>query len=574
MLNEKISKILLNFALYLDMEDEQFRPRAFERAGRIIGAMETDIAEIYKKEGIGGLEKIPEVGKGIAGRIEEFIKTGRISDYEKIKKKMPVDVEGLAAIEGIGPKMIKTLYKHLKIKNVAELEKAARAGKISKIPHFKKKTEDNILKGIEFLKQCSGRFVLGFVLPFIREIEARFQKLPEVKKAVVAGSVRRMKETVGDIDILIVSEKPQKIMDFFVGMPEVVRVYGRGRAKSMVRLENGMDADLRVVKEKSFGATLNYFTGNKEYNIGLRQIAKDKGFKLNEYGLYKGNKIVAGKTEEEIYEKLGLNYIKPELRENNGEIEAAGNGRLPKLIEYGDLKGDLQIQTNWSDGANSIEEMAKEAMKSGLEYIVITDHTKSLAMTGGSDEKKLMRQIKEIDKINQKFQVSSFKFRVLKGAEVNIMKDGSLDISDDVLAKLDVVGAAVHSNFNMPKKAMTERIIRAMRNPNIDIIFHPTGRVINKRPGYEIDIEAIIKAALETGTILEIDAFPTRLDFNDHYIKKCIDAGVKMAIDSDAHHISHLRYLDLGVAQARRGWAKKSDIVNTLPVEEFLKQLK
>ena len=576
MLNEKIAKILLNFALYLDMEDEQFRPRAFERAGRIIGAMETDIAEIYKKEGIGGLEKIPEVGKGIAGRIEEFIKTGRISDYEKIKKKMPVDVEGLTAIEGIGPKMIKALYRHLKIKNVAELEKAARAGKISKIPHFKKKTEDNILKGIEFLKQCSGRFVLGFVLPFIREIEARFQKLPEVKKAVVAGSVRRMKETAGDIDILIVSEKPQKVMDFFVGMPEVVRVYGKGRAKSMVRLENGMDADLRVVKEKSFGAALNYFTGNKEHNIILRQIAKDKGFKLNEYGLYKGNKIVAGKTEEEIYEKLGLDYIKPELRENNGEIEAAGNGRLPKLIEYGDLKGDLQIQTNWSDGVNSIEEMAKAAMKLGLEYIVITDHTKSLAMTGGSDEKKLMRQVEKIDKINSEFSppAGGLEFRILKGAEVNIMKDGSLDISDDVLAKLDVVGAAVHSNFNMPKKAMTERIIRAMRNSNVDIIFHPTGRVINKRPGYEIDIEAIIKAALETGTILEIDAFPTRLDFNDHYIKKCINAGVKMAIDSDAHHISHLRYLDLGVAQARRGWAKKSDIVNALPAEEFLKQLK
>lgn len=581
MLNQKIAKILLNFALYLEMEDEPFRPRAFERAARIIGAMEIDIAEIYEKEGVKGLEKIPEVGKGIAERIEEYIKTGKISDYEKIKKKIPVDVEELDAIEGVGPKMIKALYKHLKIKNAADLEKAAIAGKISKLPHFKKKTEENILKGIEFLKQNSGRFVLGFVLPFIREIESRLRSLPEVKKVVVAGSVRRMKETVGDIDILVVSSKPKKVMDFFVTMPEVVRVYGKGETKSMVRLENGMDADLRVVEEKSFGAALNYFTGSKEHNIELRKIAQEKNWKLNEYGLYKKTKNqwiqIAGKTEEEIYEKLRMNYIEPELRENTGEIETALNKKLPKLINYGNLKGDLQIQTNWSDGANSIEEMAKEAMKLGLEYIVITDHTKSLAMTGGADEKKLLKQTVEIDKINSHptgGHPKGEKFCILKGAEVNIMKDGSLDISDAVLAKLDVVGAAIHSNFNMSKREMTERIIRAMRNPNVDIIFHPTGRVINKRPGYEIDIDAIIKFALETGTILEIDAFPTRLDFNDRYIRKCVEAGVKMAIDSDAHHISHLRYLDLGVAQARRGWAKKEDIINTLPLKDFLKELK
>ena len=333
MLNQKIAKILLNFALYLEIDDEPFRPRAFERAGRIIGAMETDIAEIYKEKGVKGLEEIPEVGKGIAGRIEEFIKTGRISDYEKIKKKMPIDIEGLAAIEGVGPKMIKALYKHLKIKNVADLEKAAVAGKISKLPHFKKKTEENILKGIEFLKKNSGRFVLGFVLPLIHEIEERFQKLPEIKKVIVAGSVRRMKETIGDIDILVVSSKPKKVMDFFVNMPEVVHIYGKGRAKSMVRLENEMDVDLRVVEEKSFGAALNYFTGSKEHNIGLRKIAQEKNWKLNEYGLYKKIKNkwiqIAGKIEEEIYKKLGLNYIEPELRENNGEIEAAANKKLP-----------------------------------------------------------------------------------------------------------------------------------------------------------------------------------------------------------------------------------------------------
>jgi DNA polymerase (family 10) len=369
-------------------------------------------------------------------------------------------------------------------------------------------------------------------------------------------------------------------MDFFVSMPEVVKVIGQGPTKTTVRLKNGMNADVRVLPPESFGAALQYFTGDKYHNIKLREIAIKKGYKLNEYGLFKAKSekrkvksreiMVAGKTEEEIYEKLGMEWMEPELRTASGEIEAAQEGKLPKLIGYYDLKGDLQTQTDWTDGANSIKEMAEAAKKHGLEYIAITDHTASLAMTGGSDEKKLLRQMDEIDRVQK--QVSAIK--ILKGAEVNIMKDGTLDISDGVLSKLDVVGASVHSNFNMTEPDMTARIRRAMEDPNVDIIFHPTGRVIKKREPYKVDMEEIMKTAKRTGTVLEIDAYPDRLDLKDEYIRKAVELGVKLSIDSDAHHVSHFAYLEYGIAQARRGWAEKKDAINTRSWEEMLKLLK
>lgn len=577
MINQEIAKILYEMALYMEMKDVQFKPRAFEKAAHSVEALEEDVRNIYKKGGIKALEEIPGVGKGIAERMEEIIKTGRLKEYEKLKKKMPINLEELTAIEGIGPKMAAKLYKKLKIKNIRDLEKAAKAGKIQKLPHFKQKTEENILQGIEFFKKSKGRYILGFAMPQIRHITERLEKVKGVRQISPAGSVRRWQETIGDLDILItVSDKKAapKIMDFFVSMPEVAHIYSKGDTKSAVKLKNGMDADLRVIDDESFGAALQYFTGDKAHNIALRKIAIDKGYKLNEYGLFKGKKQIAGKTEEEIYETLGLKWIPPEIRNNSGEIEAAIKNKLPRLIDYGDLKGDLQIQTDWTDGANTIEEMAFEAKKSGLEYIAITDHTKSLAMTGGSDEKKLTRQMKEIDKMNYKLKTKNYKLKILKGAEVNILKDGSLDISDEVLAKLDVVGASVHSNFGMPKKDMTQRIIKAMENKNVDIIFHPTGRVIQKRPAYELDIDEIIKAAKRTGTILEINAYPDRLDLKDEYVRKAVEAGVKLIINSDAHSASHLRYLEFGIAQARRGWASKGDIMNTLPLTGFLKRLK
>ena len=592
--NWEIAKILKEIGEYLEMEGEAFKPRAYQAAGEAIEEMDDSLSEIYKRGGLKALEEIPSVGVSIAEKIEELLKTGHLKYYKSLKKKTPVDLSQLTTVEGVGPKIIKKLYEKLRIKNLETLEKAARAGKIRKLEGFGEKSEENILKSIEFLKQSGKRFVLGFILPQVEVIVERLKRLKGVEKISVAGSIRRMKETIGDLDILIVSEKPGSVMDFFVSMPEVRQVLAHGQTKSAVRLKNGLDADLRVVEKKSFGAALCYFTGSKEHNIALREIAIKNGWKLNEYGLFKikndptgsrqkrqqKSKIknseddwtqIAGETEEEIYKKLFLDYIEPEMRENWGEIELAKNHKLPKLIGYHDLKGDLQIQTDWTDGANSIEEYVQAAQKMGLEYIVITDHTKSLAMTGGSDEKKLLRQMAFIDKLNKKL---SGKLKILKGAEVNILKDGSLDIDDRVLAKLDVVAAAAHSHFNLPRSEMTRRISRAMANPFVDIIFHPTGRIINERPPYEVDVEELIKTAKKTKTYLEIDAYPNRLDLKDEYVKKAIEAGLKLAIDSDAHSINHLQYLKFGVAQARRGWATKNDIINTRPWPDLLKLLK
>jgi len=362
-------------------------------------------------------------------------------------------------------------------------------------------------------------------------------------------------------------------MDFFVSMPEVSRVFAHGETKSAVKLKNGLDVDLRVLPEESYGAGLNYFTGSKDHNVELRRIAINKGFKLNEYGLFKGNRRVSGRTEEELYKALGLRYIESELREMRGEIEAARADKLPNLVGYRDLKGDLQVQTNWTDGSNSIEEMAEAAMKMGLEYIAITDHTKRLTITNGLDEKRIQKQWAEIDKVNKNLKKSGLKFTVLKGTECDILKDGTMDLSDDILAKCDMVGASVHSLFNLSKKDQTNRIKRVMSNPNVDIIFHPTGRILNKRESYDVDMGELISHAKKTGTILEINA-SDRADLKDEYIRRCVEQGVKMAIDSDSHSVSHFEWLEYGIGQARRGWAEKKDIINAWPLEKMFKMLK
>ena len=557
-------------SVLLEIKGVDFKPQAYEKAAHSIEMLEEDVRGIYKGGGIKALEDIPGVGKGIAERIEEYLKTHHIKDYDKLKKQIPVKIDELSAIEGVGPKMILRLYKELGIKTRVQLEKAAKEGKLRNIEGFGQRTEENILRSIEFLKKEHGRFILGFTMPVVRKILDGIRKVDGVEKAEFAGSIRRMQETVGDLDILVISKKPAKVMDFFVKMPEVQAVYSKGPTKSSVRLKIGMDADLRVLSPESFGAALQYFTGDKYHNIQLREVAIKQGYKLNEYGLYKGKKLVAGKTEEGIYEKLGFKTMPPEMRTNSGELEAAASGKLPKLIGYDELKGDLQIQTDWTDGDNSIKEMAEAAKKAGLEYIVITDHTKSLAMTGGNDEKGLLKEMAEIDKVQK--QVSGIK--ILKGAEVNILKDGTLDIDDETLAMLDVVGAAVHSHFNLSEKEQTERIIRAMENPNVDIIFHPTGRIIQRRDAYKLDMDAILKAAKRTKTVLEIDAFPDRLDIKDEYIRKAVEMGVKLAIDTDGHSVQHFQYLEYGIGQARRGWATKLDVINTRSWQEMLKLLK
>lgn len=585
--NREIATMLTEMAALLEMHGVAFKPAAYEKAAMGVESLDREAREIYKKGGLKALEEISGVGKGIAGHIEEMIKTESFEEYKTLKKKFPVHISELLAVEGIGPHMIKVLWEKLRIRNLTQLEAAAKKGKIRGLTHFGPKSEQKILKGIEFLKASGGRRVLGFMLPEIRAMEKMIESFDGVEKAIAVGSVIRRKETIGDIDILAMSSKPEYVIERFIHLPFVAHVYGKGATKTNVKLKNGLDADLLVIPKKSFGAALNYFTGSKDHNIALREIAIKKGFKLNEYGLYKNQKAksknkndnaklknreikIAGETEEEIYHALGLQMPPPEIRENTGELQAARIGKLPKLIGYGDLRGDLQVQTDWTDGENSIEEMARAAQAAGLEYIVITDHTRSLAMTGGSDEKKLLQQMAEIKKIQKKFK----NFRVLAGAEVNISKDGSLDIDDKTLAQLDVVGAAIHSHFNLSRAEQTKRIIKTMENPHVDIIFHLTTRMINKRGPIELDVDAVIAAAKRTKTILEIDAFPDRLDIKDEYIHKCVEHGVKMSIDSDAHATQHFAYLEMGISQARRGWATREDIINAWPVIKMLKMLK
>ncbi|KKU14970.1 MAG: PHP domain protein [Parcubacteria group bacterium GW2011_GWB1_45_9] len=556
------------------MQDVPFKPRAYEKAAEAIDGLQESVSETYKKSGVKAVEEISGVGLSIAEKIEELLKTGHLKYYEELKKKTPVDLSTLTRVEGLGPKNIKKLYQKLGIKTLVDLEKAAKTGRIRNLEGFGEKSEEKILKGIEFLKKSGGRFVLGFATDSVREIEERLGKLPQVKKLNIAGSARRKKETIGDVDILVISDKSKQVMDSFVSMPEVARVFAHGETKSVVRLKNGMEVDLRVVPTESYGAALMYFTGSKDHNIAIREMAIKKGWKLNEYGLFKGKKLIAGRTEEEVYKKFGMDYIEPELRENTGEIELAQKHKLPELIGYDDLKGDLQIQTDWTDGRDSIEAMAKAAFDAGLEYIAITDHTKRLAMTNGLDEKRIKKQWAEIDKVNLKLKAKNLKLTVLKGTECDILKDGIMDLPDEILEKLDVVGASIHSHFNLPRHEQTKRIIRAMENTNVDVVFHLTTRVLNKREPIELDIDEIIKVAKRTGTILEIDAYPDRSDISDSIIRKCVDAGVKMSIDSDAHAKEHIKFLEFGIAQARRGWAKKSDIINGWPLKEMLRNLK
>lgn len=577
--NSEIARILYEIGEYLDMQGEAFKPRAYEKAGQTIEGLQEEVREIYKKWGLKAVENIPGVGVSIAEKIEELIKTGNCKYYEQLKKKTPVDLSNLTRVSGLGPKKIKALYQKLEVKNLQDLENAAKAGKISKLEGFGPKSEENILKSLEFAKKDTGRFALVNVLPIVLEIEDRLRGLKGVKKAQVAGSVRRRKETIGDADILVISDNAKPVMDYFTSMHEVARVLAKGETKSTVTLKNGLNVDVRVLPEESYGSALNYFTGSKDHNVALRQIAIKKGYKLSEYGIFKGKKQIAGSSEEEIYKTLGMDYIEPELREMTGEIEAAlrqAQGKhpgLPEIIGYEDIRGDLQTQTNWTDGSNSIEEMAKAAMERGLEYLAITDHTKRLAMTHGLDEKRIVQQMREIDALNKKFQASGSKFRVLRGSECDILKDGALDLPDEILKQLDFVGASVHSYFNLSREEQTERLIQAMRNPNVDMIFHPTGRIVQRREPYDVDMEKIIRIAKETGTILEING-SDRLDLRDQHIRLCVDAGVKMAIDSDAHHVSHFDFIEFGIAQARRGWAKRSDIINAWPLEKMLKMLK
>lgn len=606
-MNLEIAKIFREIAYILEMgvdqkgeKDEKtklgliFKIRSYKRAADMIENLYPEIDEIYNREKISGLLKLPSIGKAIALKLEEYITTGRLGYYEDLKKNIPIDVSEFMDLEGIGPKTIMTLYNMLKIRNISELEKAAANGKIRKIAGFSQKREEIILKRIQFLKKGKERRLIGDIYPLVKDIEHRLASIKGVRNATVAGSFRRMKETVGDVDFLVsvVEDHREnanaKIIDYFTNMPEVRDITGKGSAKAFVRLRNGIQADLLVVPEDSFGAALQYFTGSKEHGVAVRKVALSRGLKLNEWGVFDDkNQKVAGQTEEEVYRVLGMEWIPPEIRENRGEIELSfekeGNRHgkrsnkkrvnLPQLIDYNDLQGDLQVHSNYTDGAFSIEEMAQNArVQFGLNYMAITDHTTSLRLANGLDAQELIDQSNKIAEINDKNKDAGF--RILSGAEVNIQKDGSLDIPNNVLDKLEFVGAAIHSNFSLPIDLQTNRLIEAAKNPSVDIIFHPTGRVINRRDGYPVDMTRLIEIARETRTILEIDAHYNRLDLKDEYIRMAVENNVNLIIDSDAHHPLHFAFLRFGIGQARRGWAEKSNILNSLPVNQLLNSLK
>jgi DNA polymerase (family X) len=570
--NQELAKIFYKIAGFLEIKDVEFKPQAYEKAAIILENLEEDVNDIYNKGGKKALIEVSGIGRSMAEKIEEYLKTGGIDYYRKLKKEIPVDVDELTRIEGIGPKTVKALYKKLKIKNIEDLEKAVREHKVAPLFGFGERTEQNILEGIIFLKRSKGRFLLGEILPKVKEIENKLRELEEVDKISVAGSVRRKKETIGDVDFLIATKKPGKIMDFFVSLPGTVKIWSKGKTKSSIRMKEGFDVDLRIVNKKSYGSVLQYFTGAKDHNIATRRVAIKKGLKLNEYGVFRGEKMIAGWSEKGVYKKLGLDWIEPELREDRGEVEAAGKGKLPNLVKLEDIRGDLHCHSDWSGGDNSIREMARVAIERGYDYLGISDHTKFLRIENGLNEKQLFEQRKEIDKLNVIFKKDDFK--ILQGAEVNILRDGSLDINNNALSQLDYVIAGIHSAFKITKEEMTERIIRAMKNPYVKIISHPTGRIIKKRDQYDIDFDKILRAAKEFKVFLEINSFPQRLDLNDVNIKKAIDSSIKLVINTDSHHKNQLRHMEFGIAQARRGWAEKKDIINTMSLYELLEEFK
>jgi len=572
MKNLEIANLFYHIADILEMRNVQWKPRAYRRAAQAIESLSEPIEEIYKKGGKKALMEIPGIGASLAEHIEEYLKTGEVKEFNELLKKTPKGVEEMMHLEGLGPKKVQFLFQKLKIKSIKELEEAVKKHKLAGLPGFGKKTEENILRAIEFYRKGQERTLLGIALPIAQEIVEKLRKLKEVNSINYAGSLRRMKETIGDIDILVTSSNPQRVMDFFTTMPDVLRIIAKGKTKSTVILKGNMQADVRVVDDKSFGAALQYFTGSKEHNIKLREIAIKKGYKLSEYGLFdkKTNKYIAGRTEEEVYKKLGLPYIEPELRENLGEIEAAQKGKLPKLIGYNDVKGDFHVHSKWSDGSDEIEDIAKAAIKQGYEYLCLTDHSKTRAIAHGLSEDDLKKQWREIDKVNAKLK----NFRILKGTELDILSDGSLDYDDEVLKKFDIVVASVHSGFKMSEKEMTKRIVRALESKYVDILGHPTGRLINQRAPYQVDMDAVLNVAKENEKIVEINAHPERLDLKDVHIRAALEKGIKLAIGTDSHSVEHLKFINYGIAQARRGWAEKKDIINTLPLKELPKYFK
>ena len=567
MKNQLVAAILNQVADLMEIESVDFRTKAYRRAAHTVDTLSEDIEEIKNE---GRLQELPGIGAKIAKKIDEIVETGKLDYLENLKKEFPVDYDALMAVEGLGPRSIKQLYNELGVKNLDDLEKNAKRHRIRRLKGMGEKTERKILINLDFARKSTGRNLLGHILPVAEEIKEELSSLDYVLRVEIAGSIRRRKETVGDIDILVTTNKPLDVMEYFSNMDLIDDVVVKGPTKSTVRLkENGIDVDLRAFDDESFGSALLYFTGSKETNVELRRIAISKGLKLNEYGVFKGDNLLAGRTEKEVFQSLGMSYIEPELRENTGEIEASITNELPELLNYNEIVGDLQMHTEWSDGSSKIIDMTLEAKKMGYEYIAITDHSGSLRIANGMNEKTILKQMDEIENLNDEMNG----FMILKGIETNIDSYGFPDVPDKILENMDLVIAGIHSGFNQNKKELTRRIVSAMENDNVDIIAHPTGRKIQERKAYELDFEMIFENSKDTGTLLEVNGQMNRLDLKDIDIKMAVEHGCKLAVNTDAHSIPTLKNMELGIATARRGWAKKEDIINTLPLKKLIKFL-
>ena len=570
MRNLELADIFDRIADMLEIKGENpFKVNAYRKVVLTLENLPEDIEQIHRN---GKLRNIPGVGEKIAKRIEELLETGKLTYFEELKRSLPEGLVEMLSVPDVGPKTAQLLYKNLGIENVDEMEKAAREGRIRGLEGMGEKTEENILRGIELLRRRTGRMLLGTAVQLSRSIIERLTTMDEVERISPAGSLRRMKETIGDIDILITSPKPKPVMDVFVNLPEVSQVLAHGDTKSSVIMENQVQVDVRVVKSESFGAALQYFTGSKQHNIKLRELAGKTGLKINEYGIFnvKSGKKIAGKEEKEIYSGIGLPEIAPELREDRGEIEAALNGKLPELAGLDDIKGDLHIHSSWSDGVDTIQELAESARELGYKYIAICDHSESLKVAGGISRERKLEQIAEIRKLNKKMT----NFHILAGAEVDIKADGTLDYDDEILKKLDIVIAAIHTGFKQDMKTMTSRITKAMQNKYVNVIAHPTGRLIHTREPYQIDMEKVFKEAKRTGTFLELNSFPDRLDLNDMHCREAKGYGIMISIGTDCHNRMQLKVMKYGIGTARRGWLEKKDIINCLAYDDLLKLLR
>ncbi len=568
MRNRDIADIFATIADMLAIRGDQIhRVLAYRRAAESITELGRDINQVYEE---GTLTEIPGIGKTLADKIEEMLTTGKLAFYDRLAQEIPPTLVEMLRVEGLGPKRVKQIYDSLGITTLAELTEAAQAGKLRELPGLGSKSEAKLVAAIEALsRHGDGLTPLGDAWPLAREILAVLADLPGVTKTAVGGSLRRMRETIGDIDLLVAADESAHIMDTFVNLPQVESVSGHGPTKSSVVLLNGVQVDLRVLPAERWGTLLSYFTGSKNHNVRLRELALKQGLSLNEHAFTPedGRPEILCATEEEVYATLGLPYILPTLREDTGEIEAAQNGRLPHVVQLQDVIGDLHMHTTWSDGRLSVLEMAQAAKAQGLHYIAITDHSVSLGIANGLSVERLRQQAAEVRAANEALGPD---FRVLQGTEMEIKADGSLDYPDEVLAELDFVIACLHTSLSQPRDQVTQRVLNAMRNPHVDMIAHPTGRLLPDRMGADLDMDKVLQTAVATQTILEINANPQRLDLRDNHVRRAVELGAKIAINTDAHHADHFAFRHYGVAVAQRGWASPEAVVNTWPLPRLL----